>query len=283
MKFNHLILGVTAFTALHSLTAYSEVLTEHGTLMGKDLSASQISNALPSNLGVNTETRVQFLGTAKSLMDASVEAIPVDAVANPNATSSPAPSNSLQNGTVLATTDWYIGGTRVWNGTLNYANGGLVYSGGIAPTQIPFPLVVYPVGPLILEVDAGVSFEGTLGASLTPGISLPIQDSTLTGKLQAELAVAGYVEGYAKLLIVRAGVGGEVNFVDGTTGVEATLYLNKTPPLLGGFGKVVLLNGHVYGFVDTSILFGNWSRLLSEDFFKWPGKCYAFGVETCSQ
>jgi hypothetical protein len=275
---------ISAVSLFCVLSAQAEPVTQSSTLFGKKLSVTQDSSASPSNQGLSTGTQIQFIGKQRSLMEASIEAIPAAASDVPAAASdgtpsaSPAPDRSI----TLAKTDLYIGGTRVWNGTLKVDKGGLVYSGGVAPTQIPFPLFVYPLGPVVLQLDAGIEFEGQVEASILPGISIPIEDMTIDAKLQAELYAAGYVEGSARLLFVRAGVGGRVNFIDGSTGVAAHIYFNGTKPQASGFGKVVLLNGSVYGFVDSTLLFGGWKRWLSKDFFKWPGKCFAFGEASCA-
>lgn len=267
----------------------AEVISQSSTLLGKKLTVTQSSDSTLSNQGISTETQIQFLGKPKSLIEASIEAIPndgstavadgsIDPSAAPAAQGTPAPDRSIP----LARTDLYIGGVRVWNGSLRVENGGLVYSGGVPPTQIPFPLFAYPLGPVMLQLDAGIEFEGQASASILPGISIPIEDMTIDAKLEAELYAAGYVEGYAKLLFVRAGVGGRVNFVDGSTGIAAHIYFNGMKPQANGFGKVVLLNGRVYGFVDSNLIFGGWKRWYSKDFFKWPGKCFAFGEASCA-
>jgi hypothetical protein len=247
-------------------------IQKNTTLLGQDLTVKQTSAVLPSNQGVSTATSIKYLGASKTLAEASVEAIP-DAV---TATSTPTPQ-----GDVLAKTDWYINGTRVWNGTLQWVNGSLVYSGGVSPTQIPIPLLIYPVGPLILELDAGVAFQGDLSASITPGPSYPLTDSELDSKLAANLSASGYLEGYAKLLFVRGGVGGSLALINGSTGVTANLHMNGMQPTVSNIGMVTLLAGNIYGFVDAKILFGKWDRILNKSFYNWPGVCYAFGANSC--
>jgi len=229
-------------------------------LMGKPLVVQQNADPSVSQQGVQTSTLVQFLGINTQLMNAALE---------------------LQS-TTLGTTNWYIDGKQIWSGNLALQSGSLVYSGGIAPIQIPFPLFAYPLGPITLEVDAGIDFQGNLAVHLTPGLSIPVQDSSLQGTMQESLTAGGYLEGYAKLLIARAGVGGKVNLIDGSVGVNADIFFNQSPPTLGGLGKVVFLNGNVYAFVDTIKLFGQWNRVLSSNLYSWAGKCYAFGAATCT-
>jgi hypothetical protein len=278
-----LILCSASFAYAEDLSPQSDLLlkpmVQKSKVLGKTLSFEEKAQALSSGLGVLSETQSQFLGQTTSLVSASVEAVP-PAAPLPGATPIP---GATPAGIELGRTDLYIGGTRVWAGDLRFVNGALVYTGGVAPTQIPFPLFMYPLGPVMLELDAGVEFEGALVASLTPGLSYPLQDSSLDAKVEAKLAAAAYIQGYASLYIVRAGVGGRVDIVEGTTGVEAHLLLNGQKPYADYLGKVVLLKGDVYGFVDTNILFGRWTRVLHKSFFSWPGKCFAFGVNSCAK
>ncbi len=274
------VLAVATTLPMLSRADDSNHVSAHGTVMGKPVSVSQDSDPRADGLGVQTQTQVEFAGKSKSLSLISVEALPRNGV---EALPAASPAASPSNGSIpLATTNWYIGGTQIWAGNLAFEKGSLVYSGGIAPTEIPFPLFAYPLGPVLLQVDAGVSFQGNLSANLTPGLSYPLQDSTLTGSLQANLSAAGFLEGYARFLLIKAGVGGQINIIDGLTGVKTEIFLNGQKPTLAGFGKVQLLNGSIFGFVDTAYLFGSWKRILNRNFYSWNGKCYAFGVGTCA-
>ena len=255
--------GFVFFCFTFSALAYAQDTTHlqaQTTLFGKPLSVTQNTDASASKLGVQTSTLLQFLGKNVNLMQASVEV-----------------SSSAQG-----TTNWYIAGKRVWSGNLALQNGSLVYSGGLAPVQLPLPLFVYPLGPVILEVDTGIDFQGSLDVNLTPTLALPLQDSKLQGTLQETISAGGYLEGYAKLLVVRAGIGGKINLIDGNVGANADLFLNQSPPVLTGLGKVSFLEGSIYGFVDVIKLLGQWRRLLSANLYSWNGKCYAFGAESCA-
>ena len=277
----HMLMGVNALAQdqnLSPITDESISVEQHAKLLGHDLGVSQQSAGLATQHGINTATLIHFLGNSKNLMDASLEAIPPATTADSLA---PSPSPAADQGTVLANTNWYIAGTRVWTGHLNYQKGALVYTGGISPTQIPFPLVVYPLGPLTLQVDAGVDFQGALNASMSPGWAYPLNDTVLKGSLTSNLTAGGYLEGYAKLLVVRGGVGGKINLIDGSTGINAMILFNGRKPILSGKGKVQLLNGDIYAFVDTNVFLGKWKRILNKDLYKWNGKCFAFGSDTC--
>ena len=76
-------------------------------------------------------------------------------------------------------------------------------------------------------------------------------------------------------------MGGRINLIEGETGVSALFFLNGSKAQLSGFGQVQMLNGDIYAFVDTKVLFGSWKRILTKDLFKWNGKCFAFGGDAC--
>ena len=151
------------------------------------------------------------------------------------------------------------------------------YNGSIAPTQIAFPIFSYPVGPVVLAVDSGVSLQGNLSASVAPDVSL-LASSQVTGDLQANLTAAAYVEGYAQFLFMKAGIGGQVDAISGTTGAHFNMTLAQalagTQPQLQGFGRVSLLGGNVYGYLGS----------MKMSFYKWSGKCYSFDPSvSCAQ
>lgn len=260
---------------------FAKPIRAEAKLLGQPIKVEQSGRFLPSALGIGMKTESTLLGHPFNLIEASIEAIPA-APADSTSLSPPPSASATPTAIEFAKSDLYIHGTRVWSGSLRYEKGGVVYSGGIAPTQIPIPLFVYPLGPLVLEVDAGVEFEGMLEAALTPGLSYPLQDSSLDARLQARLSVAAYVEGYASIWVLRGGVGGRVNLIEGTTGIAAHLYFNGQKPSGQYLGKVNLLQGSVYGFVDTNLLFGRWTRVLKKNFYHWNGLCYSFGADACA-
>ena len=282
------------------VTIVDPVIRE-SSLMGQKLSVEQDSATVSSGLGVVGTTKTSFVGHSMTLMEASVEALPSSsneetAAALATAKAQTAPLDSgvpvvsgtpipgstpIPGGIVLGTTDLYIDGIKLWTGTLQYANGSLSYDGGVPPTQIPYTIFVYPVGPMTLQVDAGVEFEGDVRASITPGLSYPFTDSTLDAQLSASIGAGGFIEGYANLWLIRAGVGGAVDLIDGSTGVAGHIYMNGQAPTGEGFGMVHLLSGDIYAFVDTGFFFGGWTRIWKKDFYNWAGWCYSFGATSC--
>jgi hypothetical protein len=283
--------------------AIVDPVIRQSTLMGQTLSVEQDSATVSSGLGVVSTTQTQFVGHSMTLMEASVEAIPgasddatqaalavaaaqanltqsISTATTSTTTATPA-TTPVPGEIVLGKTDLYIDGIKLWTGSLQYANGSLSYTGGVPPTQIPYTIFVYPVGPMTLQVDAGVEFEGSLDASITPGLSYPFTDSTLDAQLSANIAAGGFVEGYANLWLIRAGVGGAVDLVDGATGVVGHIYMNGQAPSGAGFGMIHLLSGDIYAFVDTRFFLGQWDRIWKKDFYNWAGWCYSFGATSC--
>ncbi len=279
-----------------------QVIQQSNRLMGQELSVRHQSGLLPESTtssGVTSQSQATFLGHTQNLMQANLS---VGVAATPSATPAGGTAQTLSADQVqltidptTAVNDLYIAGKRVWNGTFTQEAGSFVYRGGIAPTQIPFPLVLYPVGPLILEVDAGVSFSVNLVAKLTPGPGVLSASSTASSStaasdlapvsvvaisLDAAATGSAYIEGFAQVLVVRGGIGGQITVIDGSANVAADFFQNQAPKVQY-VGKLTLLSGHVYAFVDSNLLFGKWKRWWSHDFFKWSGKCYAFGGQVC--
>ncbi len=281
-QFMLLVLGLIAGLMTHSsaLAATDQtVLEQKSKLLGRELSVRQEYGSVPSGKGVQTVTQVQFIGTPKPLLDARVEYVPpVITSAAPAAT----PQDPLSSLITNTKHDFYVSGIRIWSDEMGYKDGSLFYSGGVAPTSIPIPVLTYPIGPLVLELDAGVEFEAQLLAKLTPSISFPFTDSSLAASLSAEAAASGFVEGSARILVIRAGIGGAINIVQGDASVGAVIFFKKQAPELTYGGKVSVLSGKIYAFVDTNILFGIWTHLWSANLYAWNGKCWAFGAESCA-
>jgi hypothetical protein len=239
--------------------------------LGRRTSVESRASSISTESGISNSLAVTMLGRSASLVD--LQASPLF-----QANSLP---ESVPPGTPLAQTNLYIHGIKVWGGELRYGQGGLHYSGGIAPTQIPFPILTYPLGPVLLKLDAGIEFEGRFDASLVPGISIPITDSTLQAKLSGDLGASGFVEGYGSVYLARAGIEGRVDLVDGKTGLETLLNFIHVKPKAKAFGRITFLRGALEGFLDLRVSFLRWRRLISRTFFSWPGKCFSFGSESC--
>jgi hypothetical protein len=154
---------------------------------------------------------------------------------------------------------------------------------GLAPTEVRVPFIVYPVGPLTLNVSGGVRFQANLDATLTPILVLnDLKSSALGVQLSAMAEAGGFVEAYAKLLIIRGGVGGQVDLIDGNIAVNGQVLFNGEKPAVTVNGIVQFFNGRFYAFLD---IFGflklGWKRLINHDLYTWKGICYSMGYTSC--
>lgn len=153
---------------------------------------------------------------------------------------------------------------------------------GLAPTEIRVPFVSYPVGPLTLNVGGGARFHAVLDATLIPEVAVPVDTSTLGITLSAKAQAAAFVEAYASVIVLRGGVGGQVNLIDGKLDVHGRLAFDQSKPLMLVNGIVHFLNGRIYAFAD---IFGfpkaGWNRLVNHELYAWNGVCYSVGYTPC--
>jgi hypothetical protein len=177
----------------------------------------------------------------------------------------------------------YVGGARLWTGRLRWQDGSLRYTGGVPPTQIPVPIILYPLGPLVLKLEAGLEFEGLLNVRLMPGLSFPLRDSTLIANLDMRLYAAAYLQASAQLLLLKGGIEGRVNVFDAKWGAHTFFYVNGLKPRTMTFGYAELFSGKVLGFIDYRFFTARWKRLHQNSLYEWNGKCLSFanGVGGC--
>lgn len=215
---------------------------------------------------VQTKANVTMIGKSLNALTATV-----------------APEDQINIGGTAFTTVYSFGKAVLSDAWSISSNGYNNVKIGLAPTEVRVPFVVYPVGPLTLNVGGGVRFQANLDATLTPEIAVPVQESTLGVQMVALAQAAGFVEAYAALVVVRGGVGGQVNLIDGHLDVNGRLSFNGTDkPVMLVNGIVNFFNGRFYAFVD---LFGfitlGWKRLVDENIYNWNGVCYAMGYLQC--
>lgn len=181
-------------------------------------------------------------------------------------------------------TEFYSFGKRVFSQSETFQMNGLLGATlGLAPAEIRVPFIVYPIGPLILEVDGGVRFEADLQGQLIPTILTPVINSMVDAKFTGTASGAGFVEGYAQLVAVRGGVGGQVNLLDGEANVDAVFSFNGAAPVVAISAIAEFLNGDLYAFFDVFNIFGwSWKRLWNHTLFEWNGICYSEGALSCS-
>ncbi|MBS1962439.1 MAG: hypothetical protein JST04_09500 [Bdellovibrionales bacterium] len=177
--------------------------------------------------------------------------------------------------------DFYWGGFKVWNSKPEWKDGAFQIAAGLPTVTMRAPLVRLPVGPVTLAVDAGVAAEANVTAKLAPLISLPIQFTSVKATLEPDVSASGFIEGYAQWLIIRAGIGGELELIRADAKVSGLVSFGAYPPTFAFEGFLNLLAGKIYGFVDYFNLFGwKWKRALQPVFANWKGKCIALSKTT---
>jgi hypothetical protein len=189
------------------------------------------------------------------------------------------PPNTIDGTTY---TEFYSFGKRVFSQSAFFTSnsGNLGFSAGLAPAEIRVPLVVYPVGPVAVEIDGGVRFQADLQGQLVPDISTASQLASLGVQLQAVADGAGFLEGYANLLILRAGVGGQVDLIDAQANLNARFTFDGNAPYFGIDAMVDFLSGKFYAFLDVFDFFG-FKRLFEDTIHSWNGTCYSTGDSLC--
>ncbi len=176
-------------------------------------------------------------------------------------------------------TEVYSFGKKVFSKSHYFYTDGTQFSVGLAPTQIRVPFIVYPVGPLTLHVDGGARFQANLSAKNMTNISFPIEYSEPGMQLSAVAGAAGFVEGYARLFIIRGGVGGQLDLVDARLDVNSRFSLKGEPTLVTASAIAQFLKGRLYAFLDMG--FFGWRRLLDETLYAWNGYCFATADRKC--
>jgi hypothetical protein len=173
--------------------------------------------------------------------------------------------------------DFYWGGFRVWSSKPEWKDGAFQIAAGLPSVTMRAPLVRVPVGPVTVAVDAGVAAEAAVTAKIAPLISIPIQFTSVQATLEPDVSASGFLEGYAKFLIIRAGVGGDLQLVRSDAKISGEIGFGAAPPRFAFEGFLNLLAGKIYGFVDYFNVFGwRWKRALEPVFASWKGKCIAF-------
>lgn len=184
-----------------------------------------------------------------------------------------------------STMEFYSFGKRIFSQTFYAQNDGLLGGKiGLAPAEVRVPLVTYPVGPLLLEIDGGVRFQADLEGHLTPTIIIPSTLSNITAELQADASGAGFIEGYAELLAIRGGVGGQVDLINASADATSEFFFDGGSPVTSVSAMVQFLAGSFYAFIDYfNVLQWSWSNLWNYDLYSWTGICYSTGSLSCPQ
>lgn len=251
----HLVLALLVIPPAH---AEDFVEQKKGTqVLGKELSASLQAGLPQGSRKTQVKTGFNVLGSAMQAFTAIVQ-----------------PPRSVGG---ASQTEAYSFGKRIFSeSSLTQENGLLKYTVGIPPIELRIPAILYPVGPVILEVDGGARFMANLAVQNSTEISFPLQYSAFGAQLQAAAVGSGFIEGYAKLLILRAGVGGQLDLLDAHADVNVRYTFGEEKPLVLVSAMAQFLKGRIFGFVDVfGFLELGWNRLIDYAFYDWNGYCFA--------
>jgi|GEM_PF-3755927 len=268
------VLLLTAFLTAPGLAygdqSYVNQTFENKSMGGRTGATVTAGNPEATQTVENTAS-VRVIGKSLNAMTTLVEPTTV----NPG-------DNTVDIGGITYTTV-YSFGKRVFADAFSITSGGPNnIKLGLAPTEIRVPFVTYPVGPLTLNVGGGARFHALLDATLIPELGVPLNTSTLGITLSANAQAAGFVEAYAALLIIRGGVGGQVNLIDGKLDVHGRVAFDQSKPTILVNGIVQFLNGRIYAFLDIfGFLTFGWKRLINQEIYGWNGICYSVGYTPC--
>jgi hypothetical protein len=232
--------------------------------------SATVSASAPEGLDrLKSTASLQILGGVLEALEANVQ-IPKD------------PANSGTPGAI----EYYSFGKRIFSDNAYFQATGITEAkAGIVPVEVRVPIARFPVGPLSLNIDGGVRFQAEVTGALRPTIWLdPIENSILNAALKGQATGAGFIQGYASLLILRGGVGGDVNLIDGQLDLNSNFYFNGTKPNATLSTLFRFLFGRFYAFADHFSIWGwKWKRFWDATLFSWKGKCVSHGALQCPE
>lgn len=234
--------------------------------LGSTSGAQQGAGNPAATQTVESNTNVTMIGHTLNALNARVES-----------------PSTIDIGGTSYTTVYSFGKALLGNAWYIKSDGYNQISLGLAPTEVRVPLLRFAVGPLTLNVAPGVRFLADLTATLTPILQYPdVNNSQLGVQLEAQALAAGFVEAYAALFIIRGGVGGQVDLIDGHIDINGQISFNGTKPVMLTNGIVQFFNGRLYAFLDIfGFLTLGWKRLIDHTLYSWNGICYSFGYLQC--
>jgi hypothetical protein len=260
ISFSPLIFFFAAISAAHA-SDVARFTDAHGTLGKKSVVAYDMGAVAPSGdpvdsgedaAGFYAVLNAMLLGKNRSILETQASV-----------------TNALE-----AESDFYWGGFRVWSSKPEWKEGAFRVSAGLPTVSMRAPLAGFPVGPLTIRLDVGVAAEAEIQASLIPLISIPVQFTSVQATLTPKVSAAGFIEGYAKFIAVRGGVGGFIELVRANASIDGNVSLGGIPPVFTFDGFISLLSGKIYAFIDYFNVFAwKWQRVLKPTLADWKGKC----------
>ncbi len=242
-------------------------------IAGKEVSASQVQSTVPdgvpdevSESGIQSVSNVKLFGKKFEIVKNSLQ------------------YRVSEKDGLSHKTSFTIHGKRVLAESFVDAGGSYTQTVDIPAADISGDVVSYSLGILSVAIHTGVSYSGSLNASassefLKPtGPSLSPEMNLFNASVGVDVLAKGYVEGQAKFFIFKAAVGGDINLIDG----HSTASISVTPatitnPQIAYDGIVKLLSGDLYAYLSMGNI-----KIVSHDFYKSKGQCFAFGASSCS-
>lgn len=256
-----LLLGILALFS--GTAAFAEEVSKETQILGKPTGAQ-------AEAGGSTIDNVVRIRSSLSVFGVILPALL--AITNP--------ANTIDG---ITYTEVYSFGKRVFTDNFYFSHDGIAsFTLGLPPIQIRVPVLTYAVGPLLLQLDAGARFHANLQGQNMSTIGNDTVLTSLGIELKANGLAAAFLEGYAKLFILRAGVGGQLDLIDLTAALYARYNFDGTPPLVMAHLLAQFLKGRLYAFIDFFNIFGwGWKRLFDHDLYTWKGFCFAAGAISC--
>ncbi len=171
-------------------------------------------------------------------------------------------------------------GLRVWDTSAGIEDGKLKFKAALPPAEVRVPTWVYPIGPALLMVDAGVQFEADVHGEVQAFFYYPVKFTTVQAKAEATGAAAALAAGQLRVVIARTGLEGRVDLADGSVNAKARFTFNGSKPQVSYSGKLRMLAGSILAFFDMRSLWGgSWKRLWEKPLIEWPGIVRSFTSE----
>lgn len=233
-------------------------------VLGRDFGASFSIGLIDGTPGTRTDTTLTLLGKPLRALQATIT-----------------PATTIDS---TSSTEVYSFGLRVFSQSAYFNHDGILgVEAGLVPTEMRVPFINYPVGPLTLRIDGGVRFQASLREQINPTVVIGNNSLSSIGvQLQANAAGTGFIEAYAKLLVLRGGVGGSVDVIDGQGQLQGQFFFDGSEPTLSISGMVEFFKGGFYSFVDYFDVFRfGWTRFWTRTLYSWKGECFSTGSLSC--
>lgn len=218
-----------------------------------------------SESGVDSSTNVTLFGEDVELLKNSVEY-----------TVSEDDGLSFDN-------NFYVNGVKVLAESFVDDGGSYTYSLEIPNTNLSVEAFAYSLGIFTISVESGLTCDGDMTASVSSDlleddeIVLTDESNLVSASVDVDVEASAYIEGVAKILFIKGGVGGSVDLIDGNANASiAVTPANIEEPDSSFGGSVDLLNGNLYAYIGAGS-----SKWWTKDLYESDGSCFSFGDSSC--